>query len=760
VRTPSGPTLGARLRRRAGHALAAALAVGLALSGSCASAPKARPSGPHLPEVQAATVARPGTSESLPDGVLPPAIRVGLLVEVSRVSVSADAGVLVRALATPDQPSEFLNKPRQLVRASFVAAGQAASRFRVQAASMADPDGAREAAERAQAASGLPAIIRWNAETRTHQVRLGDFARREDAQAYTARLPGSIVVEEYAATGSGRVRLVETGEEYAAALVLPQTTGEPLMADGWPYRGVLEVQATPNGTLTVINVLNLEDYVRGVVPNELSPTSFPQLEALKAQAVAARTYALRNRGGYAAQGYDICATPACQLYRGKGSEHPLTDQAVDETRGIVAYYGGALINALYTSTCGGHTEDGESVFDGPAAPYLRGVACLPEREAWTTLRTTQRPRELGTAGLARDAALLVALGVLEPGQDSPAALEGFATEQDVDRWTTRLLEAAHRQGCDSTVSAPRTHRGVFFRHLVESLCWEERAQRLLTAADPPYLLQLEDRADLQEQEKLSAALLIQEGMLSPLPNNTLRPRAPITRAGAVALLAQAVMKAGAPALMSGAFRSAAQGQLTVDVEGETQAYPLQTGMRLFRALEGASLGASELMVVAGERVRFVVDEGHVSFLEAEQSRLGPSADHASRYYRWEVRMSPDEVARAISRYGSVGEVRDIVPRRLGVSGRVVEGAVVGSAGELVLRGLQVRWGLGLRENLFVVARELDAAGHVRRFIFTGKGWGHGVGLCQVGASGMAQAGASYDRILRHYYRGISLHQAR
>jgi stage II sporulation protein D len=553
---------------------------------------------------------------------------------------------------------------------------------------------------------------------------------------------------------------VETGEEYASALVLPATVGEPVSADGAPYRGVLEVRATPGGALTVINILNLEDYVRGVVPNELSPASFPQLEALKAQAVAARTYALRNRGGYAGAGYDICATPACQVYRGRGSEHPLTDQATEETRGVVAMYSGQLINALYTSTCGGHTEDGDSVFEGQPTPYLRGVACVPEREAWTTLRSAQRPRELAQAGLARDAALLVALGVLEPGQDTPAGLEGFATEKDVEQWTQRLLLALHREGCDSTVDPPRGHRGAFFRHLVQSLCWEERAQRLLTKADPPYLLQLEDRQDLGENEKLPAALLIQEGLLSPLANNTLRPKAPISRAQAVALLAQAALKAGPPALESGEFRSAAGGQLTAAVEGETRSYPLDTSTRLFRAMEGASLGASELMLVAGERVRYVVDEGRVTFLEAEQSRLGPSADHTSRYYRWEVRLTPEELARNIARYGSVGVVRDVVPKRLGVSGRVVETAVVGSEGELVLRGLQVRWGLGLRENLFVVDREMDGSGRVRRFVFTGKGWGHGVGLCQVGAFGLAQAGASYDRILRHYYRGISLGQLR
>jgi len=93
---------------------------------------------------------------------------------------------------------------------------------------------------------------------------------------------------------------------------------------------------------------------------------------------------------------------------------------------------------------------------------------------------------------------------------------------------------------------------------------------------------------------------------------------------------------------------------------------------------------------------------------------------------------------------------------MGVSGRVVELAVLGTEGELVLKGLKIRWGLGLRENLFVVDRERRPNGDVGVFVFTGKGWGHGVGLCQVGAFGMAVSGATYDQILRHYYPGISL----
>ena len=67
----------------------------------------------------------------------------------------------------------------------------------------------------------------------------------------------------------------------------------------------------------------------------------------------------------------------------------------------------------------------------------------------------------------------------------------------------------------------------------------------------------------------------------------------------------------------------------------------------------------------------------------------------------------------------------------------------------------MRWGLGLRENLFVVNRETGPHGEVERFVITGKGWGHGVGLCQVGAYGMAQAGSTYEEILKHYYTGIA-----
>ena len=122
--------------------------------------------------------------------------------------------------------------------------------------------------------------------------------------------------------------------------------------------------------------VSVEEYLRGVVPKEMGPELYDRLEALKAQTVAARTYTLKNLGEFADEGYDICATPRCQVYGGMGVEHPLSDEAISETSGEVMVFDGQLVEALYSSTCGGHTENVNVIFPLKDQPYLKGVACL------------------------------------------------------------------------------------------------------------------------------------------------------------------------------------------------------------------------------------------------------------------------------------------------------------------------------------------------------------------------------------------------
>ena len=183
------------------------------------------------------------------------------------------------------------------------------------------------------------------------------------------------------------------------------------------YRGALVLYLNDRGKLNVINELPFEDYLRGVVPRELGPALYPELEALKAQAVAARTYALRNLGReFAAEGYDVCATPRCQVYGGRDAEHPLSDRAIAETAGQILLYRGAPIDALYSATCGGHTERVEAVFPERRAAYLRPVPCLESGMVRLQVAPPPSPAATLDAWLA---------GRGEPGSDSELRSELF-----------------------------------------------------------------------------------------------------------------------------------------------------------------------------------------------------------------------------------------------------------------------------------------------------------------------------------------------
>jgi stage II sporulation protein D len=137
------------------------------------------------------------------------------------------------------------------------------------------------------------------------------------------------------------------------------------------YRGDIDIHITNGKTgMTVVNTLPLEEYLYGIIAKEISP-NWP-FEAVKAQAVAARTYALYNRNKYQNDGYDVCATTDCQVYGGRESEVPRAIKAVDATTGQVILYQGKPIPAYFHSSSGGYTENSENVW-GTYLPYLRGV---------------------------------------------------------------------------------------------------------------------------------------------------------------------------------------------------------------------------------------------------------------------------------------------------------------------------------------------------------------------------------------------------
>ena len=149
---------------------------------------------------------------------------------------------------------------------------------------------------------------------------------------------------------------------------------------GKTYRGAVTVHANTSGSMSVINVLGLEQYVQGVVPEEVVP-SWPT-PALEAQAVAARTYALHSMKSKQNSMYDIGTTTADQVYGGKSSEFVSTNTAVKRTHGMVLTYQGQPINALFHSDGGGYTEDSVNLW-GNDLPYLKGVQDYSNHEGTT-----------------------------------------------------------------------------------------------------------------------------------------------------------------------------------------------------------------------------------------------------------------------------------------------------------------------------------------------------------------------------------------
>lgn len=218
-----------------------------------------------------------------------------------------------------------------------------------------------------------------------YQVRIGPFKNRADALEvfkYTIKngvKDAWIVNEVVPSEEEGDFLFIDDKElkleKGSDIFLIPFRQSELIKVNGNPYRGIIEIKNVESG-IKVINILNIEDYLKGVVPLEMNPEQFNELEALKAQAVSARTFAIRRLKFHEEKEYDICSTVKCQVYKGALFEHSLSNQAVEETENEILVWNDEPINALYTGSCGGYTEDVENIFGGESVRYLRGTYCF------------------------------------------------------------------------------------------------------------------------------------------------------------------------------------------------------------------------------------------------------------------------------------------------------------------------------------------------------------------------------------------------
>ncbi|MGK7312835.1 MAG: SpoIID/LytB domain-containing protein [Candidatus Longimicrobiales bacterium M2_2A_002] len=172
------------------------------------------------------------------------------------------------------------------------------------------------------------------------------------------------------------------GDTIAAGVVLVRPDRGAVEIDGTRYRGAVLLRGTDRG-VTAVNRVDLETYLRGVVPLELGRgRARSDMEALKAQAVAARTYAVRHLGRRRHLGFDLFGSVLDQAYGGMGVEDALATEAVEATRGEVLMYGGEVIEAYYHASCGGRTAAVEEVWNAAPRPYLRSVPEAKRGGGW------------------------------------------------------------------------------------------------------------------------------------------------------------------------------------------------------------------------------------------------------------------------------------------------------------------------------------------------------------------------------------------
>jgi stage II sporulation protein D len=740
-----------------------------------------------------------------------PLIRIGLTTNASSVAITTQDTQLIAY--SPDEPNRYLATSRVSVSARAYRPPQIENyRFEIQ--NLPTAAEADALAKEVREETGETAIVSIDPATNTWKVWIGPIKETpEDSDAFKAMLAEKgfrdvVVVTEkkiihsedavelsrqLRTAGKSEVRslirttgtsnvvgpdvvnpnlrevIVSGGSESAKYASLKSVSFgsfnerlNPVRLNGKAYRGKLEVFVNSRGTLTVVNVVPLEDYLLGVVPAELS---LPHLEAQKAQAIAARTYAVANVNTYGNKGFDMVPTVWSQVYKGVSIETKMGTQAVRETSGMIATYQGKPIMAYFTSTCGGRTENVENVFD-TNEPYLRGVECALEGHKHfdpfmiRTVRTPAKLRNEEYVELVRLMSLLAVNGFsLTANQFTDDWFDEEPTVGEVSNWMNQL---ASRFGKTFPNVTKETLKPLELARLLASFAYTPGGpDTLLSDSDINYHLSFDDAAEVPKERRADLAMLMRDGLFTLHPDLTLKPQKYYRRADMLRLIRQIYeKKKWMPSLQTGTTKASIDGRLILKTGRTERPLSIRSDVFLFRKFGAAYYPIKEAAVVGGESVSFQTDPaGTVTYLEIEPTDTPTSAENMSPFTNWTTSLSPSVVQSRLSRYvRGIGTLYDVNIKRQGYSRRAAELEIIGSNGTKILKGGAIRSALRLREQLFVINKRYSG-NQVTAYTFTGRGWGHGVGMCQYGAYGLAKMGVKFDDIIKHYYTGVDVTKA-
>lgn len=718
---------------------------------ACASAPPVPASHPPAPKIVVPPPAHsPNALTSIPvvaKSIAEPRIRVGLANDQTMVSFPRGAGGYY---VVSDAGASMIHRGFTLT----APVTDAAAHYAVQVSTISDLTSANALAEKVRADSQQRADVLIDTGGTAYRVVAGDFLTSNDAQGLRDQLTqhgfgtNLLIVKRPSdqpfpkrhqlADDEGETALLD-GE---SLLVMPISADTLTIADK-PYRTAARVFINQRGTYNVINELNLEDYLRGVVPAEMGSKIYDEVEALKAQAIAARTYAVRNLGQFKREGYDICAGPACQAYNGFSGEEALTDRAVRETAGLIATYNGLPIDALYTATCGGETSDAGTMFPGRNEPYLKRVRCVEDQ----VLTIAGRSDSGLLSEQQANARMFAAVSGLADSGSSWSA-------RDVEQAVSAAMQKLHFTPL-SSISPLSSRRGDVLTYLAAALGFDRYSSVVTMPEDRAYYF---PQSPARETTPYRAAgFLIKFGFLPAEAIDRADLNTAMPREELYGLLGSWMRKHAAMTDVTGKILGVAGRDVTLKIDGKATKFTLPAGTPIFRKVNDRYQEYRGAPVTLGDRITITSDAAKRPVAMLINTYLdGASFDRSSSFASWTRSFRADELVTSINKRNPIRQLQGIRPLVTDASQRIAELEVTAENGRtFILKGLPVRWSLNVPDNLFVYEKTEDADG-MDRYTFYGKGWGHGVGFCQVGAYGMATSGWTAQQILKHYYTGIEI----
>ncbi len=521
--------------------------------------------------------------------------------------------------------------------------------------------------------------------------------------------------------------------------IVPESGGY-IKFEGNYYPGIIVVLRR-GLNISIINYVNLEDYVLGVIPYEI-PEEYSDLDFLKAQAIAIRSYAFYQmlyKNKYKPLGFDICSSYMCQVYRGvKENINKNFKKAVSSTKGKVAVWDSKPALTLYSAFCGGETEDAQNLFSGIKAPYLKGRKVYDfgiKENILTVNEVFPYPSEIDLA---------LNLGIIDLFDKQK--LSSIATKEKIKisfEKLGKLLDKEIKISLDdnsfvSIVRALDDFFGIYKKAKLEISRFEVRSLW---------------KNYHGIREKIAYKFLMER----KIANKGISSDEVITLSQFIRILMR-TLENFYMVYNSAKFVNSYGQIIVLNLNGKEKNLSIKN-LHVYYKTDKNEFPLKTIILTGKENIKVFYIKGKIKIMKVSYPKFSYSIEDKRFFPYWVKIYSKNQLQYILGRKYEIGELEDIVILKRGKSFRVNEIEIQGSKENVNIRGVGIKYELGLKDTYFILNRNFDDEGKIKYFIFIGKGNGHGVGMCQFEAYLLGENGKDYREILTTFYPGIQLKNA-